>query len=64
MFFKLVNTNELSYGPCVQSEDYLLISEDHTNYTYPVDGWYWFSTEEEANTFFNIIPPQGDNNVL
>lgn len=23
-------------------------------YTYPVNGWYWFDTEEEANVFFNI----------
>lgn len=23
-------------------------------YQYPVNGWYWFDTEEEANTFFNL----------
>lgn len=54
MFFKLIDTNTLTYGPYVQSENYLLLSDQHSTYQYPVDGWYWFDTEQEANTFFNI----------
>jgi hypothetical protein len=24
------------------------------NYTYPVNGWYWFDTEAEAKTFYGL----------
>lgn len=54
MFYKLIDTNTLTYGPCVQSENYLLLSENHQDYQYPVDGWYFFNTLEDANTFFDI----------
>ena len=26
----------------------------HAEYTYPVAGWYWFDTEEEARLFFGL----------
>lgn len=41
------------YGP-----DYTLLPELHDTYTYPVEGWYWFESEEEAKAFFNI---RGEN---
>lgn len=53
MFYKYENTT-LMYGPCVISAEYALVTDEKNSYTYPIDGWYWFDTEEEANTFFNI----------
>ena len=54
MFYKLLESNELIYGPFVHNENYILLEQDHLNYEYPIDGYYWFDTLEEANTFFNI----------
>jgi len=54
MFYKLLEDGYLSSGPTVISAEYELISDLHESYTYPIDGWYWFDTLEEANTFFNI----------
>jgi hypothetical protein len=31
-----------------------LITEDKDTYQYPVEGWYWFDTLEEAKQFFDI----------
>lgn len=31
---------------------YFLFPEDHATYEYPVEGWYWFDSDEEANEFF------------
>lgn len=51
----------LSYGPnFVLNADYELRAESKNEYTYPIDGWYWFNSIEEAYLFFNI--PSPDNN--
>lgn len=42
----------------VLNANYQLHKESKDNYTYPVDGWYWFDTVEEAYAFFNITPPE------
>jgi hypothetical protein len=49
----------LLYAPNrVENLLYLLLVEDHVSYTYPVDGWYYFSSEEEATTYFgDLIDP-------
>jgi len=54
MFYKLID-NTLHYGPTVQypSGEYLSI-DTMDQYTLPFDGWYYFETIEEANTYFNI----------
>ena len=39
------------YGPYDQ---YKLLREEKDTYTYPIDGWYWFDTEQEAYEFFQI----------
>ena len=39
-----------------------LFREERNTYTYPVDGWYWFDSEEEARIFFNIPLPEPDPN--
>jgi hypothetical protein len=52
-FYKL--DGELLYGPnFVLNKDYELRCELYTEYTYPVDGWSWFDSEEEARIFFNL----------
>jgi len=60
-FYRL-NHNEaaLEYAPnFVYAPDYTLKKEDEGSYTYPTDGaWYWFDFEEDAYTFFNLLPPE------
>ncbi len=52
-FYKL--TDVLNYAPnAVFNKDYELIKEQHLTYNYPVDGWYWFDTLEEACNFFDL----------
>jgi hypothetical protein len=52
-FYKL--DGELLYAPnFVLNANYELRKETKDEHTYPVDGWYWFDTEEEARLFFNI----------
>ena len=52
-FYKLDGI--LLYAPnSVHSQFYTLSKEDHHTYSYPVDGWYWFDSELDAHTFFNI----------
>ena len=53
-FYKL-DGEVLLYAPnFVLNANYELRKETHTEHTYPVDGWYWFETENEARQFFNI----------
>jgi hypothetical protein len=33
---------------------YELRKENHQEHTYPIDGWYWFDTEDAAREFFNL----------
>ena len=56
-FYKL-DSEILLYGPrFVLNANYELRKETHTEHTYPIDGWYWFDTEQEAKDFFGIIDP-------
>lgn len=57
-FYKVDDTI-LLFGPnFVLNQKYELLRADHTRYEYPVDGWYWFDSEEEARTFFNLPPKE------
>jgi hypothetical protein len=52
-FYKL--DGELLFGPnFVLNSNYELHREYKDTYTYPVDGWYWFNSEDSAKQFFNI----------
>lgn len=54
-FYKL--DGDLLHGPnFVLNAAYELRRETHTQYVYPVHGWYWFDSLEEANVFFEIPP--------
>jgi hypothetical protein len=53
-FYKL--DGELLFGPnFVLNQSYELYRETHADYSYPVDGWYWFDTEEQAKLFFGLV---------
>ena len=38
----------------VDGPGYSLTVENHSEHSYPFNGWYWFDTEEEAKTFFGL----------
>lgn len=52
-FYKFVP--ELMHAPnFVAAPDYTLEADTKDQHTYPVDGWYWFDSEEEAKQFFGV----------
>lgn len=53
MFYKLIET-ELISTIFVQIPDGFLHIDFLDRYELPIHGWYYFETEEEAKTFFNI----------
>lgn len=56
-FYKNDN-GSLLYAPnFVYSKDFSLTVLEKDTYTYPVEGWTWFETLEEACTFFGIEIP-------
>jgi hypothetical protein len=60
-FYKY-ESNAVSYGPnYVLYKDFELRKESKDEHTYPVDGWYWFDTMEDAYSFFNIPLPEGED---
>jgi hypothetical protein len=49
-FYKKDN-EELFYAPnIVEGNGFVLVAQDKDQYEYPVDGWVWFDSEEEAIT--------------
>ena len=53
---------DLLYGPnFVLNANYELRRETHDQHTYPIDGWSWFDSEEEARLFFDLPIPTGDD---
>jgi hypothetical protein len=56
-FYKIDPANQIICGPNYvlgPYESYTLLREEKDSYSYPVDGWYWFDSEQEAYEFFNI----------
>lgn len=55
----------LLHGPnYVLGGSFSLYKEQKDEYAYPISGWYWFSSEEEAREFFNLpkpVPTPPDN---
>jgi len=55
-FYKL-ESGTLHYGPnFVAAPEYELRKETKDDHTYPVDGWYWFNSQEEAHAHFGYHP--------
>lgn len=56
-FYKL--DGELLEAPtAIESMDFALYAEFYEQYSYPVFGWYWFNTREEALAFFDLPAEQ------
>lgn len=53
-FYKYDGGNLLYSMNSVYNPNYILLREDHNSYTFPIDGWYWFNSEEDAKLFFKI----------
>lgn len=52
-FYKL--DTDLLYGPnFVLNANYELRRKTYDQHSYPIDGWYWFDSEEEARLFFDL----------
>lgn len=54
--------DEVSYAPnFVFAPEYALIKEDKDEYLlldiFPMDGWYWFDSDDEAYAFFGMEKP-------
>lgn len=57
-FYKIDN-NEILMGPnFVEGISENIYREYKDTYAYPIDGWYWFDTIQEAYTFWNLQIPQ------
>ena len=53
-FYK-ADGGQLLHGPnYVLNAEYELLAESHADHEYPVDGWHWFDTEDEAREFLGI----------
>lgn len=55
-FYKKQN-EELLYAPnIVEGSGYVLLEQDKDSYTYPVDGWSWFASEQDAMEWHDSNP--------
>jgi hypothetical protein len=59
-FYKY-ESGQLHSGRLVLNLEYELHAETHGEHTYPVDGWYWFDTEQDARDFFGLPPADEDD---
>ena len=60
-FYKY-ESETLMYGPnFVLDKNFELMIESKNDHAYPVDGWYWFDSIEDACAFFNIPLPEGED---
>lgn len=55
-FYKLDNNQLLVGDVFVYGPTFTLQSTLHETYEYPVDGWYWYDTLEEAEAALNFAP--------
>lgn len=55
-FYKMDTDILLVADGFVYAPAFTLQADLHETYTYPMDGWYWFDTEEEAHTALDPVP--------
>lgn len=60
-FYKVLNNKIITAPNFVLHKDYELKKELKDTYTYPVQGWHWFETEDDAYAFFGIEKPKDKN---
>lgn len=56
-FYKNTNGNVCYAKLSVDAPTFTLIATQHQSYNYPIDGWHWFNSEEEAYISFGIPNP-------
>jgi hypothetical protein len=54
-FYKFDGDNFIFAPTFVEGNGFMLISDRKDDYEYPVNGWSWFNTREDATIFFNGI---------
>jgi len=54
-FYKSENSEVQIAETCITGLDLDLHCLQKDTYIYPVQGWYWFNTIEEAYTFFGLV---------
>jgi hypothetical protein len=54
-FYKLNNQEVEIVETCITGLDLDLHYAQKDTYTYPVQGWYWFDTIQEAYAFFGLV---------
>jgi hypothetical protein len=62
-FFKVVNGELWQAANYVKSPTTELFRDKKDEYEYPVDGWFWLDSEEEARLFFNL-PKTEESNLI
>jgi hypothetical protein len=60
-FYKYEDQNLYFGANYVLNADYELRKETKDDHTYPVDGWYWFDSQEKAHEFFGIDEENNGN---
>ena len=54
-FYKFENNNLLRFAATgVYAPNFTLLAAEQETYTYPVDGWRWFNSQDAAEQFFEI----------
>jgi len=65
--FYLYQDGGIAHAPnFVENKDYQLYRHLKDIYSYPVNGWYWFDSINDAYLFYNIpLPkPQNENYLI
>lgn len=47
-FYKRIVDTIVVLNQELKINDSTILEDDHEKYTYPIDGWYWFATMEDA----------------
>jgi hypothetical protein len=55
-FYKLEGDVLIRAGKFVHAPTFVLLAEDKDTYAYPVDGWTWFDSYEDAISA--LTPPE------
>lgn len=63
-FYKIEDVILLYAPTIVWNANYELKIQEKNTYVYPIDGWYWFSDENEARQFFGLPLIESDINTL
>ena len=61
-FYKYDNDSLLYGKNFVLNSNYELRKESYDQHEYPIDGWYWFNSADEAKEHFNV-PEEEQQNV-